>query len=62
MKRTYIQPQATSICLFTEDTLLNNSVNNSVVLSDETNDTDANQWSQERNDNGGIWQYMNDND
>lgn len=32
MKRTYIQPQATSICLFTEDTLLNNSV----VLSDET--------------------------
>ena len=58
MKRTYIQPQATSICLFTEDTLLNNSV----VLSDETNDTDANQWSKERNDNGGIWQYMNDND
>ena len=58
MKRTYIQPQATSICLFTEDTLLNNSV----VLSDETNDTDATQWSQERNDNGGIWLYMNDND
>lgn len=58
MKRTYIQPKATSICLFTEDTLLNNSV----VLSDETNDTDATQWSQERNDNGGIWQYMNDND
>lgn len=58
MKRTYIQPQATSICLFTEDTLLNNSV----VLSDETNDTDAYQWSQKRNDNGGIWQYMNDND
>ena len=58
MKRTYIQPQATSICLFPEDTLLNNSV----VLSDETNDTDATQWSQERNDNGGIWQYMNDND
>lgn len=58
MKRTYIQPQATSICLFTEDTLLNNSV----VLSDETNDTDATQWSQERNDNGGIRQYMNDND
>lgn len=58
MKRTYIQPQATSICLFTEDTLLNNSV----VLSDKTNDTDATQWSQERNDNGGIWQYMNDND
>lgn len=58
MKRTYIQPQATSICLFTEDTLLNNSV----VLSDETNDTDATQWSQGRNDNGGIWQYMNDND
>ncbi len=58
MKRTYIQPHATTICLFTEDTLLNNSV----VLSDETNDTDANQWSQERNDNGGIWQYMNDND
>lgn len=58
MKRTYIQPQATSIYLFTEDTLLNNSV----VLSDETNDTDATQWSQERNDNGGIWQYMNDND
>ena len=58
MKRTYIQPQATSICLFTEDTLLNNSV----VLSDETNDTDATQWSQERNDNGGIGQYMNDND
>lgn len=58
MKRTYIQPQATSIYLFTEDTLLNNSV----VLSDETNDTDATQWSQERNDNGGIWQYMNDKD
>lgn len=58
MKRTYIQPQATSICLFTEDTLLNNSV----VLSDETNDTDATQWSQKRNDNGGIWQYMNDKD
>lgn len=58
MKRTYIQPKATSICLFTENTLLNNSV----VLSDETNDTDATQWSQERNDNGGIWQYMNDND
>lgn len=58
MKRTYIQPQATSICLFTEDTLLNNSV----VLSDETNDTDATQWSQKRNDNGGIWLYMNDND
>lgn len=58
MKRTYIQPQATSICLFTEDTLLNNSV----VLSDETNDTDATQWSQKRNDNGDIWQYMNDND
>lgn len=58
MKRTYIQPQATSIRLFTEDTLLNNSV----VLSDETNDTDATQWSQERNDNGGIWQYMNDKD
>lgn len=58
MKRTYIQPQATSICLFTEDTLLNNSV----VLSDETNDTDATQWSQKRNDNSGIWQYMNDND
>lgn len=58
MKRTYIQPQATSIYLFTEDTLLNNSV----VLSDETNDADASQWSQERNDNGGIWQYMNDND
>lgn len=58
MKRTYIQPKATSICLFTENTLLNNSL----VLSDETNDTDATQWSQERNDNGGIWQYMNDND
>ncbi len=58
MKRTYIQPKATSICLFTENTLLNNSV----VLSDETNDTDATQWSQERNDNGGIWQYMNDKD
>lgn len=58
MKRTYIQPKTTSICLFTENTLLNNSV----VLSDETNDTDATQWSQERNDNGGIWQYMNDND
>ena len=58
MKRTDIQPKATSICLFTENTLLNNSV----VLSDETNDTDATQWSQERNDNGGIWQYMNDND
>ena len=58
MKRTYIQPQATSICLFTGETRLNNSV----VLSDETNDTDATQWSQERNDNGGIWQYMNDKD
>ncbi len=54
MKRTYIQPQATSIRLFTEDTLLSASV----VLSDETNDNDAAQWSQNRNDNGGIWQYM----
>ena len=58
MKRTYIQPQSTSIHFFTEDSLLNNSV----VLSDETNDTDAAQWSQERNDNGGIWQYMDNND
>lgn len=58
MKSTYIQPKATSICLFTENTLLNNSI----VLSDETNDTDATQWSQERNDNGGIGQYMNDKD
>lgn len=54
MKRTYIQPQATSIRLFTEDALLSASVR----LSDETNDNDAAQWSQERNDNGGIWQYM----
>lgn len=54
MKRTYIQPISTSVRLFTEDALMNTSV----VLSDETNDEDAVQWSQKRNDNGGIWQYM----
>lgn len=58
MKKTYIQPTSTSIRLFIEDTLLSTSV----VLSNETNDDDATQWSQKRNDNsGGIWQYM-DND
>lgn len=54
MKRTYIQPISTSVRLFAEDALMNTSV----VLSDETNDEDAVQWSQKRNDNGGIWQYM----
>lgn len=54
MKSTYIQPISTSVRLFTEDALMNTSV----VLSDETNDEDAVQWSQKRNDNGGIWQYM----
>ncbi len=54
-KRKYISPIATKIVFFTEETLLNMSTR----LSDETNDEDAGQWSNQRQQNdGGMWQYM----
>lgn len=54
-KRKYISPIATRIVFFTEEALLNTSTR----LSDETNDTDAVQWSNQRQqDDGGMWQYM----
>lgn len=54
-KRKYISPIATKIVFFTEEALLNMSTR----LSDETNDTDAGQWSNQRQqDDGGMWQYM----
>lgn len=54
-KRKYISPIATKIVFFTEETLLNMSPR----LSDETNDEDAGQWSNQRQQNdGGMWQYM----
>lgn len=45
--------------IFTEDALMNTST----VLSDETNDDDAIQWSQKQNNDnngGGLWQYMDE--
>lgn len=58
MKRNYITPQSISLKFFTEDTLMNTST----VLSDETNDDDAIQWSQKQNNanDGGLWQYMDE--
>lgn len=58
MKRNYITPQSISLKFFTEDALMNTST----VLSDETNDDDAIQWSQKQNNanNGGLWQYMDE--
>lgn len=58
MKRNYITPQSISLKFFTEDALMNTSI----VLSDETNDDDAIQWSQKQNNanNGGLWQYMDE--
>ncbi len=57
-KREYISPIATKIVFFTEDALLNMSTR----LSDETNDTDAEQWSNQRQqDDGGMWKYMDKN-
>lgn len=58
MKRNYITPQSISLKFFTEDALMNTST----VISDETNDDDAIQWSQKQNDanNGGLWQYMDE--
>lgn len=58
MKRSYITPQSSSLEFFTEDALMNASA----ILSDETNDEDAVQWSQKQNNanNGGIWQYMDE--
>lgn len=58
MKRNYITPQSISLKFFTEDALMNTST----VLSDETNDDDAIQWSQKRNNanDGGLWQYMDE--
>lgn len=54
-KRKYISPIATKIVFFTEETLLNMSTR----LSDEENDTNAEQWSNQRQQNdGGMWQYM----
>ena len=54
-KRKYISPIATKIVFFTEEALLNTSTR----LSDETNDTEAVQWSNQRQqDDGGMWQYM----
>lgn len=54
-KRKYISPIATKIVFFTEEALLNTSTR----LSDETNDTYAVQWSNQRQQNdGGMWQYM----
>lgn len=54
-KRKYISPIATKIVFFTEEALLNMSTR----LSDETNDTDAEQWSnQHQQDDGGMWKYM----
>ncbi len=54
-KRKYISPIATKIVFFTEETLLNMSTR----LSDETNDEDAVQWSNQRQQNdGGMLQYM----
>lgn len=61
MKRNYITPQSISLKFFTEDALMNTSTT-STVLSDETNDDDATQWSQKQNNanNGGLWQYMDE--
>ena len=58
MKRNYITPQSISLKFFTEDALMNTST----VLSDETNDDDAIQWSQKQNNanDGGRWQYMDE--
>lgn len=58
MKRNYITPQSISLNFFTEDALMNTST----VLSDETNDDDAIQWSQKQNNanDGGLWQYMDE--
>lgn len=58
MKRNYITPQSISLKFFTEDALMNTST----VISDETNDDDAIQWSQKQNNdnNGGLWQYMDE--
>uniref|UniRef100_UPI003FF0A9DF hypothetical protein n=1 Tax=Alloprevotella sp. TaxID=1872471 RepID=UPI003FF0A9DF len=58
MKRNYITPQSISLKFFTEDALMNTST----VLSDETNDDDAIQWSQKQNNanDGGLWQYMDE--
>lgn len=59
MKRNYITPQSISLKLFTEDALMNTST----MLSDETNDDDAIQWSQKQNNDnngGGLWQYMDE--
>ena len=58
MKRNYITPQSISLKFFTEDALMNTST----VLSDETNDDDAMQWSQKQNNanDGGLWQYMDE--
>lgn len=54
-KRKYISPIATKIVFFTEEALLNMSTR----LSDETNDTDAAQWSnQHQQDDGGMWKYI----
>ncbi len=54
-KRKYTSPVAIQIALFAEEAILNTSVR----MSDETNDADAVQWSNKRQqDNGGIWQYM----
>lgn len=54
-KRKYISPIATKIVFFTEEALLNMSTR----LSDETNDTDAEQWSNQRQqDDGDMWKYM----
>lgn len=54
-KRKYISPIATKIVFFTEEPLLNMSTR----LSDEENDTNAEQWSNQRQQNdGGMWQYM----
>lgn len=55
-KSKYISPVATKIVSFTEEAILNMS---STRLSDETNDADAVQWSNQRQQNdGGMWQYM----
>lgn len=58
MKRNYITPQSISLKFFTEDALMNTST----VLSDETNDDNAIQWSQKQNNanDGGLWQYMDE--
>lgn len=54
-KRKYISPVASRITLFAEEPMLNASI----IISDETNDADAVQWSNQRKPNdGGMWQYM----